>query len=243
MEIYIKKSVSLLITALLIGCGTVEDKLTSGEISSADMNSGNSDEDGIDWNETSDSVSENEMEASVSVNDSQSAEDISVIELQDGLYAYITTEISADIELDGITEWIAIQNCDPRECEFARFSGVDRQILIPNVYGTIMDIQGGATSGFTICYKDSDGENLESIVPIDFYAADSNTIEPFRWESVRALFYNEEELKNEDADFAMEVWSETFASNGKDYTATYSRITPIYGRDFVEGQICLADYQ
>ena len=227
----LKQFICLLVILMLTGCGTTE-QLSNGE-------------DGLSANEiaSSDTVSENVSSDSVSVNKSQSAEDISVIELQDGLYAYITTEISADIELDGITEWIAIQNCDPRECEFARFSGVDRQILIPNVYGTIMDIQGGATSGFTICYKDSDGENLESIVPIDFYAADSNAIEPFRWESVRALFYNEEELKNEDADFVMEVWSETFASNGKDYTATYSRISPIYGRDWVEGQICLADYQ
>lgn len=203
-------------------------------------------EEGLSGNETISaySVSDNVSTDTVSSNESPNSEEIDVIELQDGLYAYITTEIHrGGFEIEGIPEWIVIRCEDPREVGFSCDSRTssDRKIMIPNVYGTITDIRE-ISFGFVIDYEDGDAIG-EAVIPIDFYALDGNIVEPyFRWNTARVLVYNMEELNNA-VEYPIEVWRETFLSNGKEYTATYSRVSPMYTEYSTEAGYLQADYK
>lgn len=228
--------ICLFMVLLATGCGNPdgEPEISQSDSASRDMVSENASVD------VDDIVSENQAEVTVSENDSQDiVEEIEVFELSNGLYAYVTTNVSRDIAIEGITEWIGIQ-----DKEIGTFSiASDRRIMIPNVYGTITDIQMDDYSKIYICYEDEEGENGQATIPLDFYASAGNVIEPiYRWEPTRALSFNIEELTNETG-YPVEVWSEDFTSGGKEYTAVYSRVSPMYGSDYVEGSCFAADYQ
>lgn len=223
-----KKFVWIFVILLLVGCGRVESPTYSerncSENISLDNDSGNGTQD----------IEENFV----------------VKELDNGLFAYITTEVSRDIEIDGIKEWIVIQDMDPENGTYydIRWRNVDllaegNWILIPNVYGTINDIRMENNSEIEIQYKNEEVENGKTVIPMDFYLSDGMVIGTiYDWASVRALAFNIDELTNETS-LPIVVWKKTFISNGREYEITYSRVSPIYSEDYIEGMHLQADYQ
>ncbi len=222
--------ICLFMALLAAGCGNSDEK---PEISQSDSTSQNM----VSENASVDMVSEDQTGDTVSGNESRNIlKEGETIALSNGLYAYVTTQVSRDIAIDGITEWIKIQDKAPED------GTINRAFLIPNVYGTITDIRMNDYSKIYICYEDEEGENRQARIPLDFYVSEGNVIEPNRWESVRALCFNIEELTNETV-YPVEVWSEAFTSGGKEYTAVYSRVSPMYESTYLEGSCFAADYQ
>lgn len=245
----IMRGIWLLIFLMATGCGNPYDETEPGRDDSQSQNtaSGNASEDIASGNEIGDQTDED-----VSQN---RTEEIEVIELSNGLYAYLSTDASLrDQKIDGITEWIMIQARNPEtglynedfDSDYLR-PGTD--IHIPNVYGNITDICMDDYSQICICYEDAEGKTGQAVIPIDFYTLEGNVIEPINWASARVLSFDEEELLNETV-LPKEVWCETFVSGGKEYTAVYSRISPMYEyeeltlSDMSQRNFCLsADYQ
>lgn len=227
------RGICLFTVLLAAGCGknlesgredNVSQNMATVKVS-GDMASGN---------EAGDAVSGNESDNRNLLKNGE------VIELSNGLYAGIMTQVPEDIAIEGITEWIMIQDRNPDE-DFSRFS--DRRTLIPNVYGTITDIRMEDYSKISICYEDEEGKSRQAAIVLDFYPSEDNVIEPaFRWEQCRCLCLDIEELTDETV-FPKEVWSEEFTAGGETYKAVYSRISPIYTGDIIEGRVLTADYQ
>lgn len=217
--------ICLFMALLAAGCGNPngEPEISQGDSASQNIVSENASIDIVSGNENRNILKEEET-----------------IVLSNGLYACVMTQVSRDIAIEGVPEWIKIQDKDPEDGTFSIAS--DRRIMIPNVYGTITDIRMDDYSDINIFYKDENGENGQATIPLDFYALEGNVVEPDRWEPTRALSFNIEELTNETG-YPVEVWSEDFTSGGKKYTAVYSRVSPMYGSDYVEGSCFAADYQ
>lgn len=228
------RGICLFIILLMAGCVNQdgEPEISQGISASQNM---------VSENASADIASENQAGVTVSGNVSQDmAEEMEVFELSNGLYAYVTTQVPRDIAIEGITEWIKIQDKEP-DGTLDRIS--DKRTIIPNVYGTITDIRMDDYSKIYICYEDEDGKNGQATIPLDFCVSEGNVIEPvYGWEPVRVLCFNIEELTNETG-FPVEVWSEVFTSGGKEYTAVYSRVSPMYHSDYAENGYFAADYQ
>lgn len=224
--------ICLFMALLAAGCGNQdgEPEISQGNSASQNM---------VSENVSANIVSENQAGDLVSGNESQDmVEAMEVFELSNGLYAYVTTHVSRDIAIEGVTEWIRIQNGNPEDST----GSSDMSITIPNVYGTVTDVRMEDYYKIFIYYEDDEGESRQAVIPIDLYASEGDVIEPlYRWERHRYLLFNREELTNE-TDLPVEVWSETFISGGKEYTAVYSRVSPMYGlySDFMPW---MADYQ
>lgn len=217
------RSICLFIILLMTGCGNQEGELeiSQGNSASQNMVSENVSDD------VTDIVNEHQTDDKV--------EEEEIIELSNGLYGYLTQNVIRDIEIDGIKEWIVIQDVDPKNGTYydAHTIGEDHMtsanwILIPNVYGTITDIRMDSNSEILIYYEDNEGESKDAMIQIDFYASEEDVVTtPFRRINDRILCLNREDLTNKTA-FPVEVWSETFISGKNEYTATFSRISPIY---------------
>lgn len=226
----------LLYILLMAGCGKPEASQrdsdgANGDMVSESISADTADEDGIGA-----AVSGNGTEDTDSGDESQDTSgEIAAFELSNGLHACVTTQVSRYVAIEGITEWIDIYGSVPD-------SDRARTLLIPNVYGTITDIQMSNFSDINICYEDEEGKDGQVTIPMDFYAVDGNAVEPSWWEPNRLLCYNVEELTNETG-YPIEVWSEAFTSGGEEYVAVYSRISPMYESDIVEGSCFAADYQ
>ncbi len=219
-----------LLTALLAaGCGNPGGEVENSQGDSVSLNM-------VSENAFADIASENETGVTVSENESHNIlEEGETIALSNGLYAYVTTQVSRDIAIEGITEWIRIQDKDPEEGTYYDDHTIGEDhvvsanwILIPNVYGAITDIQMDGNSEILICYEDDEGEGKDVAIQMDFYAAEDDIVTtPFRRIRDRNLCFNREELTNKTT-FPVEVWSETFISGENEYTATFSRISPMY---------------
>lgn len=234
--LYVKKrnlmrGICIFIILLMAGCGNQDEE--SGGSASQTM---------VSENASADIVSENQAEDTVSENHSQDmAEEMEVFELSNGLYAYVTTRVSGEYERKGVTGWIVIQDWHPEEETFNR--RYNKEIMISNVYGTITDIRMDDYSQIIICYEDEEGEGRDAVIPLDFYASEGNVLEPaYGWLTGRLLMYNKEEMINE-TDLPIEVWSETFLSEGKEYTAAYFRVSPMYGNPYSDFAPLMADYR
>lgn len=237
MRIYI------FIFLLAVGCGNPgkDTKNGQGDHVSQNMVSGNESGDLTGSNEAGDMVSSNENENGGILQEGE------IIELSNGLYAYLTTEVSGDIEIDGVTEWIKIRETNPETGASNDNIASDdlmpgSMIQIPNVYGSITDIRMDDYSEIYVCYQDKDEKNEQITIPMDFYCSEGNVIEAVSWTSTRALVFNVEELTNKTV-LPEEVWSETFVSDGEEYRAVYSRISPMYREDYSEAAYLYADYQ
>ncbi len=228
-KINLMRGICLFIIMLMAGCRNLdrEPEISRDNGTSQNMAS---------ENVSADIVSENQTGVTVSGNDSQDiAEEMKVFELSNGLYAYVTTQVSRDIAIEGVPEWIKIQNWNPKDGTYydAHTIGEDHMIsanwiLIPNVYGTITDIRMDSNSEILISYENNEGESKDAVIRMDFYASEEDIVTtPFRRIRDRILCLNREELTNKTA-FPVEVWSETFTSGENEYTATFSRISPIY---------------
>lgn len=229
------RSICLFIVLLMTGCGNQdrEPEISQGNSASQNIVAEDASVDAAD------KVSENQTGGTVSGNESRSmVEEMEVFELSNGLYAYVTTNVSRDIAIEEVAEWIRVQNNNPEDST----GSSDMRITIPNVYGTVTDVRMEDYSKIFIDYEDDEGESGHAVIPIDLYVSEGDGIEPlYRWERHRYLLFNREELTNE-TELPIEVWSETFISGGKEYTAVYSRISPMYGlySDFMPS---MADYQ
>ena len=231
----IVKGICLFMILLTAGCSKPEVGDSDG--AAQDMVSGSISADTADEDGTGAAVSGNGTEDTVSGNESQDTQGETVVfELSNGLHARVPARVSRDLAIEGITEWIGIYG------EIEPDSIKARSLDIPNVYGTITDIRMDNFSNINICYKDEEGKDGQVTIPLDFYAAEGNVVEPVHWEEGRLLCYNVEELTNETG-YPIEVWSEAFISGGKEYTAVYSRISPMYRSNFIEGFCFAADYQ
>lgn len=226
--------------AVLAGCVGKQGDVTEEPVDAVVS----ADEAGSDISENEISADENQNDETVSGNESPSGlGEMEVIELSNGLYAYVTMKASSDYAIEGITEWIIIQEWNPEEGYYvAAIDHSHRSVIIPNLYGTITDIRMDDYSEIYISYEDKEGENGQAVIPLDFYASEGNVIEPSIWEKGRILCFNAEELTDATV-FPKEVWSETFTSGGEEYTAVYSRVSPMYISDIIEGSCFAADYQ
>lgn len=228
-KINLMRGICLFIIMLMTGCRNLDREPEISQDNGASQNMASE-------NVSADIVSENQTGVTVSGNDSQDiAEEMEVFELSNGLYAYVTTQVSRDIAIEGVPEWVKIQNWNPKDGTYydAHTIGEDHMIsanwiLIPNVYGTITDIQMDSNSEILISYEDNEGESKDAVIQMDFYASEEDIVTtPFRRIRDRILCLNIEELTNKTA-FPVEVWSETFTSGENEYTATFSRISPMY---------------
>lgn len=228
-KINLMRVICLFIIMLMAGCRNLDREPEISQDNGASQNMASE-------NVSADIVSENQTGVTVSGNDSQDiAEEMEFFELSNGLYAYVTTQVSRDIAIEGVPEWIKIQNWNPKDGTYydAHTIGEDHMIsaswiLIPNVYGNITDIQMCSNSEILICYEDDEGESKDATIQMDFYASEEDIVTtPFRKIRDRNLCFNIEELTNKTA-FPVEVWSETFISGENEYTATFSRISPMY---------------
>lgn len=223
-----------LFTILLItGCGNPYDETETGRNDSANQNavSENISAEIASGNETGD-----QTDIVVSWN---RTEEIEVIELSNGLYAYVTTQVAREYEKWGITGWIKIQDEYPND----GWQRAGLELKIPNVYGTITDVRMNNYSQIFIRYEDNKGENREAVIPIDLYASEENNIEPVvRWELYKFLAPNAEELTN-DTELPIEIWRRTFDSKGQEYIAVYSRVSPIYQEIYSDFTPWIADYR
>lgn len=226
------RGICLILVLLAIGCGNPNQDIEG--------------ESGITASENGIYEMEGEITAS-----GNGIYEMQIIELSNGLYAYLTTEVPKDVEIDGIIEWIVIQDKNPENGTFYdahRIGGDDtisaNWILIPNVYGTITDLRMDDNSDILICYRDDEGEDKNAEIKIDFYASEGDIVTtPFGRIRDRIFCLNREELIGETV-FPVEVWSETFSSEGSQYKAVFSRISPMY--ETIETACWLghkADYQ
>lgn len=234
---FLKRSSCLFLILLTVGCGKPYEET---EIEQSNNESQNMVSESI----SVDAVSENEAGDQAEENVSQNmAEEIEVIELSNGLYAYSTSQVAGEYERNGVTGWVRIQNWNPEKETIE--SGHNRQwIAISNVYGTIADIRMDGYSQITICYEDEKGESGEAVVPLDFYPSEGNSLEPvYGWITPRLLMFNNAELTNK-TELPTEVWREVFSSEGKEYAAVYSRISPIYREAYSDFfNLYVADYR
>lgn len=130
----------------------------------------------ISGNESVDIASDNESGDMVSGNEGGNIlEEGETIVLSNGLYADVRIQVSKDLAIEGITEWIRIQNWDPNEGNFDTASD-NRRILIPNIFGTITDIRMENYSKISIYYKDGEGGIGQAAIPLDFYASEGNVV-------------------------------------------------------------------
>ena len=229
------RGICLFMVLLATGCGNPDKDMENSQGDSASQNM-------ISETVSADTVSEKQAIDTVSGNESQDvAEEMEVFELSNGLYAYVTTEADRDYAIDGITEWIHIQ--ESKEGSYvAAIDHSHRRVIIPNLYGNINEIRMDDYSEIYISYEDKDGENRQAVIPLDFKAIEENAVEPTRWEPNIVVCYNIEELTG-NTDFPKEVWSETFTLGGEEYTAVYSRVSPMYKSNYLEGSCFAADYQ
>ena len=241
---FLKRSSCVFLILLTAGCGKpygeTENEQSNNE--SQNMVSGNESVDLTSSNESGDTVCSNENDNGGILREGE------MIELPNGLYACLKRGNAGDIEIDGVTEWIQIRETNP-EIGAGNDNIVSDDLMpgstiqIPNVYGNIRDIRMHDYSEIYVCYQDEDGYNEQITIPMDFYCSEGNVIEPpDGWTSNRTLVYNVEELTNKTT-LPEEVWSETFVSDGKEYRAVYSRISPMYGADYSEAWYLYADYQ
>lgn len=228
------RGICIFIILLMAGCGNQDEE--SGDSASQNMVSE------IVSAEVADIVSENQTEDMVSENDSQDmAEEMEVIELSNGLYAYVTTQVSGEYEREGVTGWIVIQDYNPEEDTYN--GSYNKYIMISNVYGTITDIRMDDYSKIIICYEDEEGEGRDAVIPLDFYPSEGNVLEPAEgWLRSRLLMFNKAEMINE-TELPVEIWRETFLSEGKEYTAAYSRVSLIYANPNSDFDPLMADYR
>lgn len=231
------KGILLFITLLFIGCGNPKQDMESGqeERVSQNMVSANVSENTVSGNETGDT------------GDSNNSESGNLIELSNGLYAWVTTQAPGDIEIEGITEWIMIWDKSPEYGIYddgavpAKY-GPAIPVKIPNVYGDITDIRMDDYSQINICYKNEEEQNGQATIRIDYFQLDENAINWDEYMGARVLAFDIEELIDETS-LPKEVWSETFVSGGKEYTAVYSRVSPIYSTGYDELPFLYADYE
>lgn len=223
------RGICLFVILLMAGCGKPNGESESSQGNSASQNM-------VSENAFADTANENQTWVTVSDNDSQDiVEEMEVFDLSNGLYAYVTTKVSRDIAIKGVTEWIEIQHRNISRNE----------MMIPNVYGTITDVQMDDYSKIYIYYEDNEEKSRQAVIPIDVYVPKGNDIDPlYGWIGRRSRFlaFNREELTNETV-LPVEVWRETFISGEKEYTAVYSRISPVYGLLGSDFDPWMADYQ
>ena len=233
---YLKGSICLFILLLLSGCGNPYGETENGQSDSESQNM-------VSENVSADIASGNETGEQAGEELSQDmTEEIEVIELSNGLYAYSTSKVTGEYERQGVTGWIMICNWNPEREPFNRENN-HKEIMISNVYGTITDIRMNGYAQIIICYDDKEEDGGEAVIPLDFYASEGNVLEPaYGWPTGRLLMLNNAELTNK-TDLPTEVWSENFFSGGKEYTAVYSRVSPVYETPYSEFSPTVADYR